>query len=65
MQGYNTLWMPGCDHAGIATQAKVEEALRKEGKSRHDLGRDRFLERVWDWKNQFGSHITMQLRSLG
>jgi len=65
MQGYNTLWMPGCDHAGIATQAKVEEALRKEGKSRHDLGRDKFLERVWDWKNQFGSHITMQLRSLG
>jgi valyl-tRNA synthetase len=65
MQGYNTLWMPGCDHAGIATQAKVEEALRKEGKSRHDLGREKFLERVWDWKNQFGSHITMQLRSLG
>jgi len=65
MQGYNTLWMPGCDHAGIATQAKVEEALRKEGKSRYDLGRDKFLERVWDWKEEFGSRIMGQLRSLG
>ncbi len=65
MQGYNTLWMPGCDHAGIATQAKVEEALRKEGKTRYDLGRDKFLEKVWDWKEDFGSRIMFQLRSLG
>lgn len=65
MQGYNTLWMPGCDHAGIATQAKVEEALRKEGKSRYDLGREKFLDRVWEWKETFGSRIMEQLRSLG
>ena len=65
MQGYNTLWMPGCDHAGIATQAKVEESLRAEGKSRYDLGREKFLERVWQWKEKFGSRIMSQLRSLG
>ncbi len=65
MQGYNTLWMPGCDHAGIATQAKVEESLRAEGKSRYDLGREKFLERVWAWKEQYGSRIMSQLRSLG
>ncbi|MFA6851159.1 MAG: class I tRNA ligase family protein, partial [Selenomonadaceae bacterium] len=65
MQGYNTLWMPGCDHAGIATQAKVEEALRKEGKTRYDLGREKFLERVWEWKEKFGSRIMYQLRTLG
>ena len=47
MQGYDTLWMPGCDHAGIATQIKVEEVLAKEGISRHDLGREKFIERVW------------------
>ena len=50
MQGYNTLWMPGCDHAGIATQAKVEGALREEGTNRYELGREKFLERVWQWK---------------
>lgn len=65
MQGYNTLWMPGCDHAGIATQAKVEEALRDEGLSRYDLGREKFLERVWQWKEKFGDRIMSQLRSLG
>lgn len=65
MQGFNTLWVPGCDHAGIATQAKVEGALREEGKTRYDLGRDKFLERVWDWKEKFGSRIMYQLRSLG
>ena len=65
MQGYNTLWMPGCDHAGIATQAKVEESLRKEGISRYDLGREKFLERVWAWKEKFGNRIMSQLRSLG
>ncbi len=65
MQGYNTLWMPGCDHAGIATQAKVEEALREEGLTRYDLGREKFLERVWAWKEKFGNRIISQLRSLG
>lgn len=65
MQGYNTLWMPGCDHAGIATQAKVEGVLRAEGTNRYELGREKFLERVWDWKEKFGSRIMSQLRSLG
>ena len=58
MQGYPTLWIPGTDHAGIATQIKVEENLRKtEGKSRHDLGREAFLEKVWDWKRVNGGRI--------
>jgi valyl-tRNA synthetase len=65
MQGYNTLWLPGTDHAGIATQAKVEEQLIKEGKSREELGREKFLERVWEWKEQYGGQITRQLRRLG
>ena len=66
MQGYNTLWMPGTDHAGIATQIKVEEMLQKEeGLSRHDLGREEFIRRVWDWKAQYGARISNQLRSLG
>ncbi len=65
MQGYDTLWMPGCDHAGIATQIKVEEVLAKEGTSRHDLGREKFIERVWEWKAQYGDRITNQLRRLG
>ena len=66
MQGYSTLWVPGTDHAGIATQIKVEENLRKnEGLSRYDLGRDKFLERVWDWKNQYGNRIINQLKKLG
>ncbi|WP_276840728.1 valine--tRNA ligase, partial [Anaerovibrio lipolyticus] len=65
MQGYNTLWMPGCDHAGIATQAKVEGALREEGTNRYELGREKFLDRVWQWKEKFGSRIMSQLRSLG
>lgn len=65
MQGYNTLWMPGCDHAGIATQAKVEGALREEGTNRYELGREKFLERVWQWKEKFGSRIMSQLRGLG
>ncbi|MDY6267799.1 MAG: valine--tRNA ligase [Selenomonadaceae bacterium] len=65
MQGYNTVWVPGCDHAGIATQAKVEGALREEGTNRYELGREKFLERVWDWKEKFGSRIMFQLRSLG
>ncbi|MDY3296785.1 valine--tRNA ligase [Selenomonas sp.] len=65
MQGYNTVWVPGCDHAGIATQAKVEGALRKEGTNRYELGREKFLERVWKWKEEYGSRIMFQLRSLG
>lgn len=65
MQGYKTLWVPGTDHAGIATQAKVEEQLAQEGLSKYDMGREKFLQRVWDWKNQYGSKITRQLRKLG
>ena len=66
MQGYNTLWIPGTDHAGIATQIKVEEYLRKnEGLTRYDLGREEFLRRVWDWKAQYGSRIINQLKKLG
>jgi valyl-tRNA synthetase len=65
MQGYNTLWLPGTDHAGIATQAKVEEQLAKEGTNRHELGREKFLERVWEWKEQYGGRITQQLRRIG
>ena len=66
MQGYSTLWVPGTDHAGIATQIKVEEQLRKnENLTRYDLGREKFLERVWDWKHQYGSRIINQLKKLG
>ena len=65
MQGYRTLWLPGTDHAGIATQAKVEEALAAEGLSRYDLGREKFLERVWAWKHLYGSRITEQLSLMG
>ena len=66
MQGYNTLWVPGTDHAGIATQIKVEERLRvEEGLSRHDLGREKFLERVWQWKDKYEARITGQLKKLG
>lgn len=65
MQGYNTLWLPGTDHAGIATQNVVERELAKEGKSRHDLGREKFLERVWQWRETYGGRILNQLRRLG
>jgi len=65
MQGYNALWIPGVDHAGIATQIKVEEELRKEGLTRYDLGREKFLERVWDWKNKYGNRIVEQQKKLG
>ncbi|KAI9911499.1 hypothetical protein PsorP6_009521 [Peronosclerospora sorghi] len=66
MLGHATLWVPGTDHAGIATQSVVEKRLiKEEGKSRHDLGRDKFLERVWDWKNQYESRIHHQFRSVG
>ncbi len=65
MKGHNTLWQVGTDHAGIATQMVVERLLDAEGKTRHDLGRDNFIERVWDWKEESGGHITRQLRRLG
>ena len=65
MQGYAALWVPGVDHAGIATQIKVEEELRKEGLTRYDLGREKFLEKVWDWKNRYGDRIVEQQKRLG
>jgi valyl-tRNA synthetase len=65
MQGYEVLWMPGTDHAGIATQNVVERALTAEGKSRHELGREEFVRRVWDWKEEYGSRIIGQLKKLG
>ncbi|QEP42317.1 valine--tRNA ligase [Ectothiorhodospiraceae bacterium BW-2] len=65
MCGDNTLWQPGTDHAGIATQMVVERQLAAEGKSRHDLGREAFMERVWQWKGESGGNITRQLRRLG
>lgn len=65
MSGFNTLWLPGTDHAGIATQNVVEKALRKEGKRRQDLGREAFVERVWEWKKQYGGTIVHQQRMLG
>ncbi len=66
MKGFEALWVPGTDHAGIATQIKVEESLRvNEGLTRYDLGREKFLERVWDWKNQYGDRIINQLKKIG
>lgn len=65
MQGRNTLWQPGTDHAGIATQMVVERQLATEGIGRHDLGREKFLEKVWEWKEQSGGTITRQIRRLG
>jgi valyl-tRNA synthetase len=65
MSGFRTLWLPGVDHAGISTQLMVSRALKKEGKSRHDLGREKFVERVWQWKHESGGQITVQMRRLG
>ena len=65
MKGDNTLWQPGTDHAGIATQMVVERQLNAEGKTRHDLGRDKFIDLIWDWKEESGNNITSQLRRLG
>ena len=65
MQGYCALWMPGTDHAGIATQIKVEEKLRNEGKTRFDLGREKFLDEVWAWRDNYGGRIIEQLKTLG
>lgn len=65
MQGYDVLWLPGMDHAGIATQAKVEAKLRSEGKNRYDLGREKFVEETWKWKEEYASHIRQQWAKLG
>jgi valyl-tRNA synthetase len=65
MCGFRTLWLPGMDHAGISTQLMVTRALKKEGKSRHDLGREKFVERVWQWKQEYGGQILKQLRREG
>jgi len=65
MQGYNTLWLPGTDHAGIATQVMVERELAKEGTNRHELGRERFLERMWEWKTRYKDNISAQAKALG
>ena len=65
MKGYSTLWQPGTDHAGIATQMVVERLCNAEGKTRHDLGREKFLEKVWQWKEESGGTITRQLRRMG
>ena len=65
MNGYNTLWLPGTDHASIATEAKIVEAMRKEGITKEDLGRDGFLERAWEWKRQYGGRIIEQLKKMG
>ena len=65
MEGYKTLWLPGTDHAGIATQNVVEKKLKKEGISRHDLGKEKFLEEVWKWKEEYGDKILSQLKKLG
>ena len=65
MQGYNALWQPGTDHASIATEVKIIEKLKEEGIDKHDLGREKFLERAWDWKKEYGGRIISQLKRLG
>ncbi|MGN0460220.1 MAG: valine--tRNA ligase, partial [Ruminococcus sp.] len=65
MQGYSALWLPGTDHASIATEAKIVEAMRKEGLSKEDIGREKFLERAWDWKKEYGGRIVSQLKKMG
>lgn len=65
MQGYSALWIPGTDHAAIATEAKIVEQMRSEGLTKEDLGRDKFMERAWAWKEKFGNRIVTQLRTLG
>ena len=62
MQGYKTLWVPGTDHAGIATQNVVEKDLKKQGISRHSLGKEKFIEKVWEWKEKYGNIILDQLK---
>ena len=65
MQGYASLWVPGTDHASIATEARIVEQLKKEGVSKDEIGRETFLERAWQWKKEYGDRIVQQLRKLG
>ena len=65
MQGFDTLWVPGTDHASIATEAKIVEKMREEGLTKEDVGRDGFLERAWEWKKQYGGRIIEQLKKIG
>ena len=65
MQGYNALWQPGTDHASIATEVKIIEKLKEQGIDKHDLGREKFLEKAWDWKKEYGGRIISQLKKLG
>ena len=65
MQGYNALWQPGTDHASIATEVKIIETLKKEGIDKRDLGREGFLKRAWEWKEEYGGRIINQLKKLG
>ena len=65
MQGYNALWQPGTDHASIATEVKIIQKLKEEGIDKHDLGREKFLERAWEWKKEYGGRIIGQLKKLG
>ncbi len=65
MQGYNALWQPGCDHASIATEVKIIEKLKEEGISKEDLGREKFLDRAWEWKEEYGGRIVSQLKKIG
>lgn len=65
MQGYCALWVPGTDHASIATEVKIVEKMSEEGVTKEELGREKFLERAWEWKNQYGGRIVEQLKRLG
>ena len=65
MQGYSALWLPGTDHASIATEAKIVNAMKEEGLTKDDVGRDGFLERAWEWKRVYGGRIVQQLKKLG
>ena len=65
MKGFDTLWVPGTDHASIATEAKIVESMKQEGITKEDIGREAFLERAWDWRRQYGGRIVEQLKKLG
>ena len=65
MQGYNALWQPGTDHASIATEVKVIQSLKKQGIDKHDLGRDGFLDKCWEWREEYGGRIIKQLKKMG
>ena len=65
LKGYDVLWVPGMDHAGIATQAKIDERLKEQGVSRYDIGREAFLEKAWEWKAEYAEHIHKQWATIG